>query len=369
MPGTGLGMSMVKEIVDLAGGKIDVRSKLGIGTEIKLSLPLESCAVDDISIANGQAAQILEDGILAVRRRTRGRTVTIRGFDNHTGTDDVKSQGLASLKASIIKYVTEWFHLTLVSNDKANSDLTDIVISDESVFLELATPSGNELLNEGKSLLILCSNGARRGIYASRMDNDHVVEFVSKPCGPHRLAKALLNCLDKEDAMDAGNRQVSHDKSQPTKEATAGPVESEKDSLPRSGTLRSRSRTARSGSHGLVGDFPISMAISPSAPIIDLVPDRQSQQGGKHSASSVQGSSPEIYLRNSESPGSSIRSSSVRGQAVQELSFLSSESKVKEVSEIQAHTTDATSEASTEAVIHKRRPKMLLVEVCSCSNS
>ena len=25
------------------------------------------------------------------------------------------------------------------------------------------------------------------------------MEFVSKPCGPHRLAKAILNCLDTED--------------------------------------------------------------------------------------------------------------------------------------------------------------------------
>jgi len=54
-------------------------------------------------------------------------------------------------------------------------------------------------------LLILCSNGARRDLYSARSRLAQHVEFVSKPCGPHRLAKALLNCLDKEDALKRAN--------------------------------------------------------------------------------------------------------------------------------------------------------------------
>ena len=39
IPGTGLGMAMVKKIVDAHGGRIGVDSALGVGTEITLWLP------------------------------------------------------------------------------------------------------------------------------------------------------------------------------------------------------------------------------------------------------------------------------------------------------------------------------------------
>ena len=39
VPGTGLGLVIVKGIIDLHGGKIDVRSTPGVGTEVTISLP------------------------------------------------------------------------------------------------------------------------------------------------------------------------------------------------------------------------------------------------------------------------------------------------------------------------------------------
>ncbi|OBT96437.2 hypothetical protein VE01_05590 [Pseudogymnoascus verrucosus] len=191
-PGTGLGMSIVKQIVDLSGGVIEVHSDLGKGTEMKLSLPL-----DDRLRRASESPELMiptpEDSISAVRRRARGRTVTIRGFDNTAGKSDLQIEAITSLKASIVKYAEEWFNL------KVNSDnsVADIVISDESEFLK------STKLIEGSSqlLLILCSNGARRGIYTSQFEVGQLVEFISKPCGPHRLAKALLNILDAEDAL------------------------------------------------------------------------------------------------------------------------------------------------------------------------
>ena len=39
IPGTGLGMSIVKEIIDLHGGDVEVRSQPGVGTTVCLWLP------------------------------------------------------------------------------------------------------------------------------------------------------------------------------------------------------------------------------------------------------------------------------------------------------------------------------------------
>ena len=44
IPGTGLGMSLVKEIVELQGGRVDVTSTLGKGTSVTLWLPLATAA-------------------------------------------------------------------------------------------------------------------------------------------------------------------------------------------------------------------------------------------------------------------------------------------------------------------------------------
>ena len=40
IPGTGLGMSIVKEIIDLHHGRIEVRSQPGAGTHVHLMLPM-----------------------------------------------------------------------------------------------------------------------------------------------------------------------------------------------------------------------------------------------------------------------------------------------------------------------------------------
>ncbi len=43
IPGTGLGMAITKNIVDMMGGKIAVESEAGVGTEIKVSLDFKTC--------------------------------------------------------------------------------------------------------------------------------------------------------------------------------------------------------------------------------------------------------------------------------------------------------------------------------------
>ncbi len=53
IPGTGLGMSLVKEIVELQGGRVDVQSQMGEGTTVTLWLPLSK--LSDAPLASDTA--------------------------------------------------------------------------------------------------------------------------------------------------------------------------------------------------------------------------------------------------------------------------------------------------------------------------
>jgi hypothetical protein len=141
----------------------------------------------------------------------------------------------------------------------SSGDVADIVISDESAFLNPI----EVLTSKPELLLILCSNGTRRDLYSSRTSFAQHVEFVSKPCGPHRLAKALLNCLDKEDAL----RKVN---------ATRVSLEG---SLGSSISTRVSDNTRGSASgNRLIGKLQGSIGFSPTAANLNnIVPTAQSK--------------------------------------------------------------------------------------------
>jgi hypothetical protein len=204
-------MNIAKQIVDLAGGTIDVRSESGSGTQVELSVPLENHLgqLADSAIIPISPPETSEDLILAVRHQVQGRTVTLRGFETCSGTTLLQSQSLATLKASIQKYVRDWFNLLLLSSEFGNDASANIVIYNESVFPDSASLAGNELLSLGEVLLILCSKDTKHDLYTASNDSDCIIEFVRKPCGPRRLAKALQSCLDKEAIKNANATKVS----------------------------------------------------------------------------------------------------------------------------------------------------------------
>lgn len=61
--GTGLGMSITKSILDLAGAKISVKSKLGEGTEITVSNTVRLCTDAEIAAQTAKKLQTLESDI------------------------------------------------------------------------------------------------------------------------------------------------------------------------------------------------------------------------------------------------------------------------------------------------------------------
>lgn len=324
--------------MDLSGGTIDVRSEIGQGTEITLSLPLENCAstpnkTPTATELSGTFDQI-EEPVLAVRRRAKGRTVTIRGFEVVPGNSDLQNVSLAGLKASIEKYITEWFMLDIVSDDKA----ADILICDESA---LVHSSATEL--KFQALLILCSNSARRDIYTAKLDASQSIEFVGKPCGPHRLAKAFLNCFDTEDAMKLNPEQRVSD-------LNLGSEIAGSDRTPPTRMTLDISKSSR-----LIGNIQSSIGFSPTANI------HKSPRIGENSESPLK-RRPDPWHKEYESAEIKFetKTSSPETLTGNQTPVPSSSSLAPSNSTSQFKEQSRKSEQSSAPV-----PKMLLVEVCS----
>jgi len=334
-------MSIVKQIVDLSGGRIDIRSDQQSGTEVKLSLPLDNCLPKPKSVTtNGSQFPEHEDPVDAVRRRAAGRTFNIQGFTPLANESDLRAGTLASLKESMEKYSTQWFHLNPISS----TDYADVSISDEAAFLHLSTTKPKSGI-----LLVLCHNSARRELYPTITDNGQIVEFVSRPCGPHRLAKALLNCLDAEDSAP---RTVPRERVS-AQRAHSGGV------LPDNAT-----ETACTGNTRLIGDLQSSIGFSPAVISLIKTPGLQANSDKDqirppitHKVSNT--STGSVTSRRSEYSGKSISVDSADIFPTSPTSILTPE----------GISFEPVSPDATGALSPPRQPKMLLVEVSHLSRT
>lgn len=203
--GTGLGMSIVKQIVEMLGGEIDVKSRLGKGTEVTVSLVLKRGAKAQTpnKDIDGKDTQIQD-----IRQRTKGKKICLCGFDSSPESEG-QTQAVSHMKNSLEKYLTEWFGMEVVpsTGSPGAGDRADIFLVPEGPIVNAHLACGmttRELVGKvgGPPLIVICSNAARHEIYQplNNVHNRGIVDLVSKPCGPRKLGKALAFCLDQIDA-------------------------------------------------------------------------------------------------------------------------------------------------------------------------
>ena len=211
--GTGLGLSIAKQVVESLGGRINVKSQVGVGTQVFVQLP-----------ATPKAKPAETDGYLRVRQLTAGLKVFLACFDRQVPASRL-------LHESMSKYLVTWYGMQLVDDVYSS----DIIISDEcpelidyfrqgapsekSAFAmaaskdilpkdSLPTPdsegSPHNVYRAWQPLIVLCSNALRYEIFGQQADAGKIIDFSSKPCGPIKLAKSLQFCLEQ-----AENRRKS----------------------------------------------------------------------------------------------------------------------------------------------------------------
>ncbi|KAF4952621.1 hypothetical protein FSARC_12606 [Fusarium sarcochroum] len=128
--GTGLGLSVVRRIVQGLKGTVDVQSTAGVGTTIQVDLPLESVekpttvAVDDVCKTWDSE---LTDAHL---KSLEGLKVSLVGFQDYSDENprSLLSQNLRSERESISSTCQQWLGLHLLDDQDI---LPDIVLCDD----------------------------------------------------------------------------------------------------------------------------------------------------------------------------------------------------------------------------------------------
>lgn len=197
-----LGLSIVRSITNMLGGSIDIRSQVGQGTEVRISLPLMRVPGTETPISTPSTAGSFErpqdDSVSILQEQASGRSVAFYKFVTKVGKDYQASETGNVLR----KYVSTWFGLNALSqwNPKMRAD---IIIVDEK---DLASLLAEHIVDQ--SLLVLCSNSSRHGQGAIQTQGSGVIELVSKPFGPYKLAKALRLCLERVNVIRTGLESI-----------------------------------------------------------------------------------------------------------------------------------------------------------------
>lgn len=210
-PGVGLGLSIVWSIINQLGGKIHIRSEIGKGTDVEITLPVdrpdgtEVGQLDDLAKISADA----QNAITTLRARVAGKSVMIS-----RRTQDADSFRRRDISWDCIeRYCVDWYGYQVVTaDDNQNQTAVDLVITDHD---EDWVSSNSEML-DGRQVLVvhdnmICKQRHRQG--------QRPVGTICTPIGPFKLARCILDLLDQEISLPGAKPSNTSDRGTQTPSA------------------------------------------------------------------------------------------------------------------------------------------------------
>ena len=249
-PGTGLGLSIVRQIIDMSGGKIEVSSQPSIGSKVTVKLALTQPEPSDLLMAEHRRFQ-------STLSRLHGHRICILSKEMTRSPDDADysqaEEGLVRFTNALANTLEKHLKMDVVKSTDSEYNGADIVICPEVSFGYLNTIRRRRTRDQRAPVIIFIGMDA---LEAATLRSDvrvtskqSVVEIITQPCGPHKLAFVLNRCLDRYD-QPRDNVQLSRAVSQLPQTATHGVQELGISIRPLSpAQLNDRSLQARPGSN------------------------------------------------------------------------------------------------------------------------
>lgn len=169
----------------MLNGTIEFQSEIGKGTKVTVCMPLMRLPGADTPKSTPSTItsnSSVTTSLQGLQSEHADRLVVLYGF-RHAGPTSLSTKSGNVLQS----YITQWFGLKATHDW---SDSADSVIIDEKDLPSFFAVNGRRL-----PTVVLC--GASRPQIAPQNNKPSIVEFVSKPFGPYKLAKALFSCLEK----------------------------------------------------------------------------------------------------------------------------------------------------------------------------
>ncbi|KAF2655975.1 hypothetical protein K491DRAFT_406427 [Lophiostoma macrostomum CBS 122681] len=201
-PGTGLGLSLVKSLVDMLSGEINIDSTLGVGTKVTVRLPMTKGT--PAGSRNGSSStptstgsmieRVKDDSIDRVRAQATDRSVSI--YRNEASKDrDELGEATELMHKSLAAYLEHWYGFRMQDCSKWDKkSTTDIIVVEETDFHELAKVAPQLLQPDSKSMiLVLCNTASAQSMREYGIN----IEQIRYPFGPYKLARAVRLCLER----------------------------------------------------------------------------------------------------------------------------------------------------------------------------
>lgn len=195
--GTGLGLSIVHGIIKEMGGTIDVQSSKGVGSAIRVRIPLRKRQ-------KPSSASII-DASPATLERLKSSTCVMLGFDEDGSGNDRSMKANAFFKKSIVNTCGN-YGVRIIQEAETCADeklkgspgcRADVIILSEKKAIHMSLFGPQNDLEKSiftKPTIVLCNSVASSRVLP---DLGSTIMAVAQPLGPRKLLRALTSCLDQ----------------------------------------------------------------------------------------------------------------------------------------------------------------------------
>ncbi|OQE39825.1 hypothetical protein PENCOP_c006G05106 [Penicillium coprophilum] len=231
-PGNGLGLSIVHHAVLSMGGQIEVTSLRGRGTEVSIEVPLNHVPAQTANVSPFEVEPMLK-----MKNATRGATLGLLEL----GSPDISDRDTI-LCNSLEKLCKNWFEMdvSILNPSDASFPSCDFYIAVQTdtnsvntweSWLSKPQNSANGIVGNRRSpIVVICRSPEAAHLMfvaANQSKHETIVEFISQPCGPRKLAKAFNICIKRQQGQDLlADSDPNINQDQPRKRVTFHSTES-----------------------------------------------------------------------------------------------------------------------------------------------
>jgi signal transduction histidine kinase/CheY-like chemotaxis protein len=214
-PGTGLGLSLVKSIVDMLDGQIEIESTVGVGTKVTVKLPMtkghtKSGSASTPSSAGSSIERVKDNSIDLVKSQAHVRRIAVYRTQD-TGNP---REGSTLMHHCIMSYLQDWYGFDASLWDAAST--WDTVVVEEHDLHQLLVEAPQLSRLESRTMVLVLCHTASPGPFTADAVQSQNFEEIRYPFGPFKLARGLRVCFERSQLLPASfnrdtARQQLHD--------------------------------------------------------------------------------------------------------------------------------------------------------------